>query len=201
MRARLIALLSLVLACSGLLKAQNGKMMWDIGFTYQFLTEESRYPAIGGGSNFQVLNFYGLTGGMNYVVWHSNDKVSLLANPGALVSFSLYNDGLSLFLQAPSYMSLHVGAGSTPFNEQRFGLGAGVGVVPSYLYYKTFGFPSYQAGIGMVNPGAMAEATILGRSTLYKIRVNWSLTKSRWQEIESLEARYSTFGLGILYVF
>ncbi len=195
----------LVVVLGGLLQlglpAQNGKMMWDAGFTYQFLSEESVYPAAGPTSSVNIAPFYGLTGGLNYVVWHSNDKISVLANPGVLVSVRLSGQGMSLFAQAPTYMALHVGAGSTPFNEQRVGLGAGIGVVPGYLYYKTFGFPSYQAGVAMVNPGAMADLTILGRNTVYKVRVNWSLAKSRWQDIDALQVRYSTFGLGILYVF
>lgn len=182
------------------LSAQSDKFMWDAGFTYQFLREESSYPATSPAVDVNLLSFYGLTGGMNYVVWHSNDKVSLLANPGALVSVSLYGGGLSLFLQAPSYMALHVGAGSTPFNEQKFGVGAGLGVVPSYVYYKTFGFPSQQYKTTMLNPGAMGEITIQGRASLYKIRANWSLSKSA-RDIDNLHLSYSTFGFGILYVF
>jgi hypothetical protein len=200
MRLRHFLILLPLLAATSL-RAQNGKMMWDFGFTYQFLSEESVFPASGPTPNVVVQPFYGLTGGLNYVLWHSNDKVSLLANPGALLSVRLGGGGVNIFTQAPTYLAFHAGAGSTPFNEQRVGIGAGVGVVPGYLYYKTFGFPSYQAGVAMVNPGAMADLTILGRSTVYKIRVNWSLTKSRWQDIDALQVRYSTFGIGVLYVF
>lgn len=173
------------------LNAQTDKMMFHAGFTYEFFTLKEKSPATDG----FILPFYGLTGGMNYVLLHSNDQVSLLANPNVSAAYSGGN-GFSMFMvQAPIFLSARYGAGATPYNEKRIGVGAGAGVNVNYLYSTGDVFNHT-----LFLPSAMAEVLINGRSSFYSIKVHWTL----YPMVKKLQANdfsFSNLGVSINYSF
>ncbi len=187
-------LLSLCLASQAQL---SEKANFFGGMTYQFI---GITPL--GSPSPSYANLYGLGAGMDYVLLHSNDVVSLGVNPNvnACLQFSSFY-GLSFFANAPVYMLARVGSGATPFNEQKFGIGAGIGGSYSYLYSNSGGYPF---SVGFLNPGAIVEVSLRTRGSSYLFRFNWSLTKSL-HDIEvgnnSATYRVGVLGVGIFYNF
>lgn len=137
------------------------------GITYQFvgLTDVT--------SNTTTAFYsYGLGLGMDFVLAHSNDVVSIGVNPNANLCFQLNSfTGFSFLGAVPVYMLARVGAGATPFNEQRFGIGAGIGGSASY-FTTTYGPRAF-----FMNPGAVVELNLNLRSSSYLFRFNWSLLR------------------------
>ena len=200
----LTTLLSLiVIATSSLAVAQlKDKATFYGGFTYNVVTLQ---PV----ASTQKTSFfyYGLSGGMDYVLLHSNDVVSLGINPNATacVQFDAYN-GLSFLGQAPVYLLARLGAGATPYNEQKFGIGAGIGVNSSFMSQKVQDNAGTQVKISQAffNPSAVAELSINARNWNYVFRLNWSLYKPTHDirvGVDRFPFQYGTAGLGILYNF
>jgi hypothetical protein len=171
------------------------------GMTYQFI---GLRPL--GSPAPTYTSLYGLGMGMDYVLMHSNDVVSVGINPNvnACLQFSSYY-GLSFFANAPVYLLARVGSGATPFNEQKFGLGAGIGGTYSYLFTTVnAGGSNNNFSTGFMNPGAIVEMSIHSRNSNYLFRFNWSLLKpTRNVEIgsNSYPVRMGVLGLGIFYTF
>lgn len=137
------------------------------GITYQFvgITDVSS-------SNSVAYYSYGLGLGMDYVLAHSNDVVSIGVNPNAHLCFQLSNfNGLSFLGSVPLYLLARVGAGATPFNEQKVGIGAGIGGTASY-FTNTYGPRTF-----FMNPSAIVELNLNLRSSSYLFRLNWSLLR------------------------
>lgn len=174
-----------------------------------------------GGFNYQIVSatplgqaspwrfpFYGLSLGMDYVLLHSNDQVSLGVNPNVNFSF-LFNSryGTSLLAQAPVFLLARLGSGSTPYNEQKFGIGAGIGAVYTYMSHSTV----YQSNgslfelrfrEGFINPSAVVELAIRTRFSNYLFRFNWSLLKpNQMVDDVGIPFDFGTAGLGIMYNF
>jgi hypothetical protein len=175
------------------------------GITYQIVS----MTPLGSPSPWRA-PFYGLGLGMNYTLLHSNDQISLGINPNANFSFVFSNlFGTSLFAQAPVFLLARLGAGCTPYNEQKFGLGVGVGATYSFmLYSQNFVDQSgnlYRARIkeGWVNPSAIVELSIRSRASSYLFRFNWSLLRPTLEidDINNLPARFGVAGLSIAYTF
>ena len=151
--------------------------------------------------------FYGLALGMDYVLLHSNDQVSLGVNPNLNFCFSFGTfSGVSLLAQTPVFLLARVGAGATPYNEQKVGIGAGIGVNSSYLLHDDFNFDRKYRQL-FFNPSAVAELTIRTRASDYIFRFNWSLFKPV-HEVEPLsgvgpdqELHFGVAGLSIVYSF
>jgi hypothetical protein len=153
--------------------------------------------------------FYGLSLGMNYVLLQSNDQVSLGINPNANFAFSFSSlFGTRLFVQTPAFLLARLGAGSTPYNEQKFGIGAGVGAVYNYMnttdsYAGGGGAYIAQIKQGWVNPSAVVELALNTRFSNYLFRFNWSLLSPThvMEEHGDLPGRFGALGLSILYTF
>jgi hypothetical protein len=148
---------------------------------------------------------YGLGAGMDYVLAHSNDVVSLGVNPNAHLCFQLNSyTGFSFLGSAPVYMLARIGAGATPFNEQKVGIGAGIGGTASYFATTGNGFSS-SVRTFFVNPGAIAELCLRTRGSNYLFRFNWSLM-SPTQEVTidgsiTHPFRVGLLGLSVFYTF
>ncbi len=172
------------------------------GFTYNVVTLQPQ-----GSTARTNLFYYGLNAGMDYVLLHSNDVVSLGINPNATVcvQFDGYN-GLGFLGQAPVYLLARAGAGATPYNEQKFGIGAGIGVNNSYLSQNLSDNSGARVRISQVffNPSALAEISINARNWNYIFRLNWSLYKPTYDirvGVDRFPFQYGTAGFGILYNF
>ncbi|MFM2375705.1 MAG: hypothetical protein RLZZ165_802 [Bacteroidota bacterium] len=164
------------------------------GITYQFVgftpltsPQQTLFP------------LYGLGLGVDYVLAHSNDVASLGINPNAHLCVQFNYNNLSLLASAPTYLLARIGAGATPFNEQKLGIGAGVGGSASY-FATTDGGGTISSLF--FNPSACAELSIRTRGSSYLFRFNWSLMKpTREITYSNLTASYrvGVFGLGVLY--
>ncbi|MEM0995795.1 MAG: hypothetical protein AAGN35_01890 [Bacteroidota bacterium] len=175
------------------------------GFTYQFVSMTPQ----GSPSPWRI-PFYGLSLGMNYTLLHSNDQVSLGINPNGNFSFifsSLF--GTSLQAQAPVFLLARVGAGATPYNEQKFGIGAGIGATYTYMLHSQIfqdnlgNLYNVRLTEGWVNPSAVVEIGLKTRFSNYLFRFNWSLIRPTLivPELNDLPVRFGTAGLSILYTF
>lgn len=200
----LSALLSLLvfLTTSPLVAQIKDKATFYGGFSYNTVTVQPE-----GSPQKTTFFFYGLSGGMDYVLLHSNDVVSLGINPNATaaIQFNAYN-GVSFLGQAPVYLLARAGAGATPYNEQKFGVGAGIGVNTSYVTQKVLDSGGGQVKINQTffNPSAVAEISINARNWNYIFRLNWSLYKPTHDiriGVDRFPFNFGTAGFGILYNF
>lgn len=165
------------------------------GITYQFIgftAQGSPVPT--------YIPIYGLGLGMGYILAHSNDVVSLGINPNVNLCFQLGSyTGLSLLGSTSAYMLARAGSGATPFNEQKIGIGAGIG--GSASYFTTTGGPR----TFFFNPGAVAELSLRLRGTNYLFRVNWSLLRPEYNLDFGAGApvpyRIGLTGVSIFYTF
>lgn len=199
----LFSLLCLTFLLASQVQAQfSSKAELFGGITYQFVGINPL-----GSPNTSYSAHYGLGLGFDYVLAHSNDQVSLGINPNVNVCLQFDNlYGLSFFGNVPAYMLARVGAGSTPFNEQKVGIGAGIGGTFSYLS------TSYSSGssagafrTSFLNPGAIVEFQLKTRGSNYLFRFNWSLLKPTQEvdlgSIQKYSVRMGVTGIAIFYSF
>ena len=171
------------------------------GFNYQLISltpEGSPVPS--------RIPFYGLGVGMDYVLMQSNDQFSVGLNPNANFSFVFSsNYGHSLLAQAPVYLLGRIGAGATPYNEQKVGVGAGIGAVYTYMVHSTIAYDQFGNSLiarlkeGWVNPSAIVEFGLNTRRSNYLFRLNWSLLQPT-KAIESLGGYNYSFAAGALSI-
>lgn len=198
--------LVMLLMVAGTTQAQlKDKATFFGGFTYQIIgmTPQGepapwRFP------------FYGLGLGMDYVVLHSNDQFSLGLNPNAHFSFIFSSAfGTSLLAQAPVFALARVGNGATPYNEQKVGFGAGIGLNYTYMYHtasvvdRSNNIYFIRINEGFIAPSAIVEFSLKSRFSDYLFRFNWSLLRPT-REVEgfnNLPFRLGAAGLSIMYSF
>ena len=185
---KLIPIVVILVLAGSSVRAQLDRMIFHAGFSYEFvrLHDVVTFP------------FYGLTGGMNYVIVHSNDQFSLGINPNINAALSFMQGGTSILGQAPVYLVGRYGAGATKYNEQRFGFGAGVGGTYTYIYYDNGRDPEFSQGF--LTPVAVVELAIRGRGSVYRVRGHWAFisSKATWGVYEF---DISNFGLDVTYTF
>jgi len=176
-----------------------------------------------GGFNYQIVGmtpqgqpspwrfpFYGMGVGMDYVLLHSNDQFSLGVNPNAHFSFIFSSAfGTSLLAQAPVFALARVGSGATPYNEQKVGVGAGIGLNYTYMRHSTSVVDQnnnlylLRINEGFLAPSAVVEFAIRSRVSDYLFRFNWTLMRPTL-EVEgfnNIPFRFGTGGLSIMYTF
>jgi hypothetical protein len=166
------------------------------GISYQFVGLTAPNATVAN----PMFYVYGLGAGMDYVLAHSNDVISLGINPNANLCFQLSNYyGLNLLASVPTYMLARVGAGATPFNEQKFGIGAGIGGSGSY-FLSSIGINTL-----FFNPGAVVEMSLRTRGSNYLFRFNWSLMKPTsnvdFGGATPVPYRVGLTGISIFYTF
>jgi hypothetical protein len=179
---------------------------WYAGLTYK---QVGLTPV--GSNNALEYYFYGVTAGMNYVLLHSNDVVSLGLNPNAIFSIQFNrNAQASILASTPVFLLARLGANATPFNEQKFGIGAGVGLNYSYLSQSSQvvdvnqNVYTMKINQGFINPSAVVELGINARNWNYIFRLHWSLYKPTHDVrigLDKYDLRFGTGGLGFLYSF
>ena len=177
------------------------------GFNYQFVSITPQ-----GSPSPDRLPFYGIGGGMNYTLAHSDDQCSLGLNPNANFSFAWSNVfGISALANAPVYVLARYGSNATPYNEQKFGIGAGIGASYTYMYLRQpfidqFGNrANFTLAQGWINPTAIVELNFKTRFSDYMFRFQWSLAQPT-HEIEDLNGvgypySFGVAGLSIFYTF
>lgn len=128
------------------------------------------------------------------VLAHKNDVVSLGIDGGLNVGVNFRPVPVSFQIQAPVFVMGRLGAGCTPYNEQKIGIGAGVGVIPTYWSQKI------PIGSGSVSDMLKINELFVAPSGVFElnytrsiIRVHFSLL-SFTNHIEALDKYVYGFG-------
>lgn len=189
-------IIAILLLCSISFAQSTDRVLGLFGGSYQL------YGFQLAGSPSEYLPYYGLTGGIHYVLKTSGDNVSLSANPMAelALQFNSYT-GANLYAALPLYGVLRIGARSTFYNTQKFGIGVGAGARFAYLNVPVVdgatGFMRNE-GTTFISPGLVGEITFLSGGNPIHIRANMSLMNG---DAKLAGSRYtvSNIGFGIMY--
>lgn len=143
--------------------------------------------------------------GGNYVFSHSNDYLSLGANPNINLALG-WRNGLSFLFQAPMFLLGRIGAGCTNFNRQKVGAGVGLGFNYTYYgspYLSASGAPA-RMSLNFVAPAACAEVTFRFRSGPLTFRAHANLLPFNDEIVNGFErtpVRYMNYGFCLLWYF
>ena len=184
--------------------AQIGdKLVPHMGFMYQTVVLQDTFAA---GSEFNI-SYYTFNLGTYYTLAHLNDVASVGVDGSVNFGFNFVNTftggtRINIFTQVPIWLMGRLGANSTSFNQQKIGLGAGIG--GHYTFYSD---KINQEKASFINPAAMAEVTILSRSGTLTVRGHMALARSEsalkstvsGNEVDRL--RFGTWGIGLIYGF
>lgn len=180
-------------------KAQLGdKMVPHLGFMYEVV--DLRDPLREDISRV----FYTFSLGTYYTLGHKNDVVSVGIDPSVNFGFNLVSNfsgsetGLNLVVQAPVFLMGRLGANATKYNQQKFGVGAGIGGV--YTFFRE-GIVKQRSSA--FNPAAMAEITFMSGGGPLTIRGHVSLfNPNATLTFPSGSVDYNefrNFGFGLIY--
>lgn len=207
-------LFGLVLVCSVLftsVNAQSDRFVFFGGMVYDQVSFTFTDPSSNASSNLPtIISFYGLTLGMDYILAHANDQASIGVNPNLMISLKQNGvGGLSPYIRVPVLFLGRIGAGSTSYNEQTIGIGAGIGGSFTYMgkVYFNDGVSSnyYPYSAAYITPTAVGEVTVNSNSSKYMVRLYVDLlpieiSNYRFGNSE-LNVRTTTWGLGFGYGF
>lgn len=183
---------------------------WKGGFMYEFYnlvptdTLYADYLNSTGGP--VVLGYYNLMLGGYLPLAHKKDIISAGVESGLQFGIN-FRGGINYQVQIPLYAMARLGAGSTVYNQQRVGVGVGIGGQFSYLRESlSFSGADIKAkNITVFNPSALIDLTI-GNGLIARLHVPLLPVKVR---IPAADApgiglstphwRVSNFGLGLIY--
>lgn len=188
----------------------KGRLVNHTGFIYEFTRADPLPPNI----IANIYDFYTLQIGTYYSLFHTeNDVASIGIDPSLHFGFNFFNTGtnvaLDLTTQIPVLLLGRYGAFSSPFNTQRFGLGAGIGM--KYTYFsKSVGVNQFSGEVvkekaGFFSPVAAAEITFPFQGQMISLRGIFSIAtvvNTLSSDLAgSIQTEFDTFGIGILYGF
>lgn len=199
----------LLMGCVGFntLHAQIAdRLVPHLGFMYEFVTIATQ-PLQGSEPTQVVRNFYTFNIGTYYSAFHKNDLVSLGIEPNLNVGFDLVplNDRVAFdyIIQTPVYLMGRLGAQSTKYNTQRFGIGAGIG--GTYTHFSQQVTLQNRNKAHFFVPQAVVQATFGTRNNIITARAHFSLTPTESTLQNSVgsdgQFNFSNWGLGIVYSF
>jgi hypothetical protein len=185
------------------LQAQlRDKLIPHMGFMYEVV--DLRKPVnIGDGTLSRV--YYAFNIGTYYTLLHQNDVLSLGVDGSVNFGFNFFStgqrSGVNLLVQTPVFLMGRLGANSTRYNQQKFGMGAGLGLV--YTFFHEGVFDQKSQG---VNPSVVVEGTILSRGGGgLTLRGHFSIYRpsaTLKQGNATFEFReFSNWGVGLIYGF
>jgi hypothetical protein len=197
--------------------AQSDKMLFRFGYTYEIYNASSSQ---GFASNTFGRGYSSVQVDAYRVLWQKNDLVSAGVSPGFGLSVRPINTqdrGIKtdFLIQVPVLMGLRLGARSTTYNQQKIGVGVGLGVLYTYATY-TQGYNGTSSTdtrtLNYVAPQVQGELTLNMRSSVITGRIHLSplnLTNSVHVKNnvnnnfanESLPSLTTNMGVGIAYGF
>lgn len=201
-------ILAVLLCVAGLCLQQaqaqlSDKLVPHLGFMYEIvnLRNSSQRSDISRPS-------YTFSIGTYYVLAHQNDVLSLGLDPSFNLGFNFVQNiqgsetGINLLLQAPVFLMGRLGALSTKYNQQKFGIGAGIG--GSYIFLsegiadrRLFDFA----------PGVVVEVTFISRGGPMTVRGHFPLgsTEATFKDTSGnsdwLFRDFTNWGVGLIYGF
>ena len=202
---RLITLSFLVCLLASSLQAQlSDRLVPHFGFMLEILTLEQ--DDVPNPSSFNA-NFYTVGVGTYYVMSHSNDRLSVGLDPSIQIGLQGLNGSIDWTFQAPVFLMGRFGAFATPYNTQKIGLGAGVGVVTSYVSIRSLDGPGRNLDFNQwyAVPAIILEGSLNLPSGPLTGRLHLPLSKPVHQGATfagRLEpTTYNLVGLGLIYGF
>ena len=179
----------------------SNKVVPHLGFMWEVLTFED-----GGCINDDRNSFYTLSVGTYYTLLHKNDVVSLGVDPSVNLGFNLVGEGfLTYVIQAPVYFMGRLGATATPYNQQKFGVGAGIGF--NYTFFSEKVSTIARRNASVVVPTAVFEVTILSGGAPLTGRIHVSLGNANGKMKCNIDnapgtevtTSFGNFGFGLIY--
>ncbi|RMG23174.1 MAG: hypothetical protein D6730_15005 [Bacteroidetes bacterium] len=181
------------------------KLVPHAGFMYEFVTI-STIPIPGSDAVQTVRSFYTLNLGGYYTLLHKNDVLSLGIEPNVNLGFDLFQlqnkIAFDYMVQAPVFIMGRLGANATPYNQQRWGVGVGIG--GTYTLFSQQVTLTNRNKAQFFTPQAMAQLTIGGgHNSSFTIRAHFSLKpiQGMLKNTAGSDSRvnFSNLGLGLIY--
>ena len=202
---RLITLALLACLSAGSLQAQlSDRLVPHFGFMLEILTLEQ--DDVPNPQNFNY-NFFTLGIGTYYVISHSKDQLSVGLDPSVQVGVQGLNGNIDWTLQAPVFLMGRFGAFATPYNTQKVGIGAGLGVVTSFASIRSLDGPGRDLDFNQwyAVPSIILEGSLNLPSGPLTGRLHLPLAKPVHPGV-TLAGRleptsYNLVGLGLIYGF
>lgn len=184
-----LALIGIYLLSMGSLKAQfTEKLVPHFGFMIErsFIGDRSLW-------NGTVIN-----GGTYIALFHYNDIISGGIDPSIQASLRFPpGPGVDMLLQAPVYAMVRVGANSTRYNEQAFGISLGAG-----LNYTTVISTGNKWRVGYTVPEFVGEVTFVSRGSPITGRIHFSPFNPQGTATDGNTYEFNNIlGIGLLYGF
>lgn len=180
----------------------SDRLVPRFGFMYEFV----RIEAPTGASELE--DFYNIHLGTYVVLYHQQDVFSVGIDPSIHAGFNFFNTGTDIAFdytfQVPVLLMGRVGTGATPYNEQRFGAGLGIGA--KYVYFSEHTTIINKKRANFISPVVVGEISFVSRGGPISIRGIFSiadatrdLVNTEFPDIPNTS--FSTFGVGLLYGF
>ncbi len=199
MKKNIFVVALFMLASASQLSAQmTDRLVPHFGYMYTLLTMEN--------ADFESapfpLGFNAISIGTYYTLAQTKDIVSVGLDPNLNFGLNFSNTGnVNWYLQAPIFVMGRLGANSTSYNTQNIGLGAGLGMITSYMSFK--GGPVNVKEL-YSNPAAVIEGTVNSRGSNITGRIMFSLAPAKGTgDLFAIDGNFRTriFGVGLIYGF
>ncbi|RMG23175.1 MAG: hypothetical protein D6730_15010 [Bacteroidetes bacterium] len=187
----------------------SDRLLPHMGFMYEII--DLSEGEIVGGLPSQGLDFsrpfYTFNLGAYVALWHAQDIVSVGIDPSVHFGINFEanpagtNTGILYIVQTPVFAMGRFGINSTPYNDQGFGMGAGIGA--NYTFFKR-GVTNRK--LSAVNPAAVFEISFRSGGGSITGRLHIPLAKPRavykytgTGQVSDYEYTYNNWGIGIIY--
>ena len=175
------------------------RIQYYAGVSFEYIDVYSRST----NEPFAGLSFTCFNLGGHYQVVHTRDRAALTVNPNAMMGFILSNFAGAIMFELPVFLMGRIGANCTRFNENRFGIGLGVG--PKFTYFgaqvRDVSGGLFSVRQNFVAPAAALELNFGSRSgSVFTVRAhtNLGLVDS---DFNAESSRSTNYGFGFVYFF
>lgn len=181
------------------------KLVPHMGFMYEIIT----FQEVGSSSPPFSSAYYTFHLGTYYTLAHSNDIIS--AGVDGSVNFGINfpttrdrGTVVTLTTQVPVFLMGRLGANATSYNEQKIGIGAGVGLVYTYFSDVADILTGSKVNAGFFVPAAVVEGSLRSRGGPITARVHFSLS-DRTTDLNfsggAAPFKLGNWGIGLIYGF
>lgn len=178
------------------------KLQFKGGIMYELVTFQQSYDSTY--TNFvdpSIVPYVNLFVGGYYALAHKNDIVSVGVD-GGLQAGVYFQQGFAYQLQLPAYLMGRLGAGATSYNQQKFGIGAGVGLQSTFLSDSRLLQTHETIKTFLFIPSAIAEVVIGGnRNLIGRLHIPLLPMKKQLEDVGNGYFKLSNVGFGLIYRF